>query len=41
MKANKRFKFPGIKQVSNADVMYSIGYIVNNIVIALHVSDVC
>lgn len=33
VKGNKRFKFPGIKQITHEDVMHNIGNIVNNIVI--------
>lgn len=33
---NNRFKFPGMKQVSHGAVMYSMGNIVNNIVLVLY-----
>ena len=33
MKGVKRLKFPNIKQISHVDIIYSIGNIINNIVI--------
>lgn len=36
VKGNMKSKFPGIKQISHGDVMYSIGNIVNNIVITMY-----
>lgn len=35
-KENKRFKLPGIKQISLGDMVYSIENIINDIVIALY-----
>lgn len=32
MKGNKKFRFPGIKQVSRGDVTYSTGTVVPNVV---------
>ena len=39
MKGINRYKLLGIKKISHGDIKYGIGNIVNNIVIALLVTD--